>query len=151
MSLVIESTRFGQVQVDPDKVIAFPDGLIGLAGTHFALLTREPDSPLLWLQSTEDPALALPVANPHEFFAAFSAELTDEDAGRWGPDDATPVEVYVTVRAAETVEAFTANTRAPILVRSGRGMQVINQDPGSALRAPLFAETLAAARSATAG
>ena len=36
--------------------------------------------------------------------------------------------------------AITANLKAPILVRSGRGYQVINQAPGCELRAPLFAE-----------
>ena len=42
--------------------------------------------------------------------------------------------MYVTVRAAEALEDFVANLKAPILVRSGRGYQVINQAAG--LRAP---------------
>ena len=50
------------------------------------------------------------------------------------------VDVYVTVRAAEALDDFVANLKAPILIRSGRGYQVINQAPGCELRAPLFAE-----------
>jgi flagellar assembly factor FliW len=48
------------------------------------------------------------------------------------------MDVYVTVRAAPAPEDFTANLRAPILVRAGQAWQVINQAPGCELRVPLF-------------
>ena len=47
-------------------------------------------------------------------------------------------EVYVTVRAAEVLEDFTVNLRAPILVSKGRGFQVINEADPAPVRAPLF-------------
>jgi flagellar assembly factor FliW len=140
VSLTIESSRFGRVEIDPGSVIEFPDGLIGLSGSRYALLARDPDTPFMWLQSLEDPALALPVTNPHQFFSEFQVEVTDEDAERLGPELSADVDVYVTVRAAEALEDFVANLKAPILVRSGRGYQVINQAAGCELRAPLFAE-----------
>jgi len=140
MSLAIDSSRFGQVEIDPQTVIEFPDGLIGLGGTRYALLVPDADSPFLWLHSLDDPSFALPVTNPHRFFADFAVELTDEDAERCKLDDATPVDIYVTVCAAPALEKFTANCKAPILLREGRGFQVINQAPGCELRAPLFAE-----------
>jgi flagellar assembly factor FliW len=140
VSLTIDSSRFGRVEIDPETVIEFPEGLIGLTGKRWALLARDPDTPFVWLQSLEDPELALPVTNPHRFFSDFAVEVTDEDAERLGADAAAEVDVYVTVRAAEALEDFVANLRAPILIRSGRGHQVINQAPGCDLRAPLFAE-----------
>jgi flagellar assembly factor FliW len=136
--LTIDSTRFGQVEIDPSRVVEFPDGLIGLGGSRYALLAAEASSPFLWLQSLDDPALALPVTNPHQFFSSFSVELSDDEAERLGLDDVTAVAVYVTVRAAEALEDFTVNLKAPILVWSGRGHQVINQAPGCELRAQLF-------------
>jgi flagellar assembly factor FliW len=144
VALTIESSRFGQVEIDPEKVVEFPDGLIGLGGSRFALLAGEQESPFLWLHSVEDPELALPVTDPNRFFAGFTVELADEDAERLGVDDVTAVAVYVTVRAAEKLEDFTANLKAPILVFSGQGHQVINQAPGCQLRAPLFASTAGA-------
>ena len=63
-------------------------------------------------------------------------QLDDEEAERLGLDDVTAVAVYVTVRAAEELEDFTANLKAPILVWSGKGHQIINQSPGCVLRAP---------------
>lgn len=79
------------------------------------------------------------MADPHRFFPSFAVHLADEDVERFGLDDMTAVAVYVTVRAAGAIEGFVANLKAPILVWSGHGHQVINQVPGCELRAPLFA------------
>ena len=150
MSLVIDSSRFGRVEIDPATVVEFPEGLIGLGGSRYALLASDPDSPFVWLHSIEDPSLALPVTDPHRFFSYFSVQLAEDDGERLGLDDVTEVTVYVTVRAAESLEDFTANLKAPILVWSGQGHQVINQAPDCELRAPLFpaASTEAAAGAA---
>jgi flagellar assembly factor FliW len=139
LSLTIESSRFGRVEIEPSAVLEFPEGLIGLGGSRYALIARDPGAPFLWLQSLEDPALALPVTNPHLFFSGFEVEVIDEDAERLGLDGSSALDVYVTVRAAAAPEDFTANLKAPILIRSGQAYQVINQAPGSELRAPLFA------------
>ena len=140
---MIESSRFGRVEIDPETVVEFPDGLIGLGGSRYALLASDPDSPFLWLHSIDDPSLALPVTDPHRFFPSFSVQLSDEEAERLELDDVTAVAVYVTVRAAPSIEDFRANLKAPILVWSGQGHQVINQAPDCSLRAPLFADSSA--------
>lgn len=137
--MTIESSRFGRVDIDPATVIEFPEGLIGLTGSRYALLARDHESAFAWLQSLDDPALALPVTNPHRFFAGYTVQLTDEDAERLAIDREAAVDVYVTVRAGDSLEDFTANQKAPILVRDGRGWQIINQAEGADLRAPLFA------------
>jgi flagellar assembly factor FliW len=150
-SLTIESSRFGPLEIDSASVLEFPEGLIGLGGSRYALIAADPDAPFLWLQSLEDPSLALPVANPHRFFADFSVEVIDEDAERLGLDAASAMDVYVTVRAASSLEDFTANLKAPILVRAGRAWQVINQAPGCELRVPLFTGTEANGGTTAAG
>jgi flagellar assembly factor FliW len=139
VSLTIESSRFGQLEVDPESVLDFPEGLIGLAGTRYAMIAGDPEAPFMWLQSLDDPSLALPVTNPHRFFADFAVEVVDEDAERLGLESSGAMDVYVTVRAAPALEDFTANLKAPILVRAGQAWQVINQAPGCELRVPLFA------------
>lgn len=142
MALTIESPRFGSVEIDPDTIIEFPDGLIGLGGSRYALLTSDPNSPIMWLHCIDDPSLSLPVTEPHRFFSDYRVELTDEDGERLGLDDSTAVDVYVTVVAAPDLADFTANQKAPILIWNGQGHQIINQAPGCDLRAPLFAEVL---------
>ena len=138
MAVTLHSTRFGRLEVPSEAVIEFPNGLIGLGGTKFALLARSEDSAFIWLHSLDDPELAVPVTNPWRFFGEFEVELSDEEAARIGITDAEQTSVYVTVRAAEALEDFHANLRAPILIAQGKGHQVINQAEEAPMRAPLF-------------
>jgi flagellar assembly factor FliW len=141
--LTFHSTRFGTLEIEPDAVLSFPRGLIGLGGSRFALLTTDPESPFSWLHSIEDPDLALPVTRPWQFFADYEVVLSDEDAAALGLGDDAPADVWVTVRAAANVEDFTVNLRAPIVVTAAAdgpaAFQVINDAPGLEVRTPLFA------------
>lgn len=143
MPLTIESTRFGRIEVAPDSVIDFPHGLIGFDSRRFTLIARDEQADFLWLHSLDDPSLALPVTDPRRFFADFRAEIPEAERERLGLPPLSDAEIYVTVRASDQLEDFTANLRAPIIIAAGRGHQVVNQAPGARLRAPLF-EALAA-------
>ena len=121
-------------------MLEFPNGLIGLGGTRYTLIAREESAPFLWLHSLDDPSLAIPVTNPWFFFSSYEVEVSDSEAERIGVTDPSQADVYVTVRSGETIEDFRANLRAPILISGGRGFQVINEAPGTAVRAPLFEE-----------
>jgi flagellar assembly factor FliW len=146
LSLTIDSTRFGRIEVAPDSAIEFPNGLAGFESRRFTLIAREPDAAFLWLHALDDPALALPVTDPRRFFPAYTVELDeDERAALDLPEDPEAIAVYVTVRASERLEDFTANLRAPILIAGGRAHQVINEAPDADLRAPLFDGLVAAA------
>lgn len=145
VSLTIDSTRFGQIEIDPESVVEFPHGMIGLDSRRFALVAREADADFLWLHSLEDPELALPVTDPRRFFGDFGVELPEGERERLELPELAATDVYVTVRASDQLEGFTANLRAPIVISAGRGHQVINQAAGARLRAPLFGELAAAA------
>jgi flagellar assembly factor FliW len=132
------TSRFGAVDVIIGSIIEFPDGLIGLGGRRYALLSTDANSPFLWLQSLDNAAVALPVTNPHRFFDDFEVELADADAENLGFDDGEPADVYVTVTASGIVTEITVNLKAPILIRDGSGHQVINQRDGVAIKTPLF-------------
>ncbi len=145
MSLTIDSTRFGRIELESGGEIEFPHGLAGLAGRRFALIAREPGDAFLWLHSLEDPGLALPVCDPRRFFPGYAVELADGERERLGlPGDEDEIAVYVTVRASERLEDFVANLRAPLVIAGGRGHQVINLADDAPLRAPLFPEKDAA-------
>jgi flagellar assembly factor FliW len=138
MAVTLHSSRFGVLEIPEEAVIEFPSGLIGLGGTRYALLARNDDSAFVWLHSLDDPDLAVPVTNPFRFFDGFEVELADEEAARIGLTEADDPAVYVTVRATDSLEGFSANLYAPILISSGRGHQVINQSADAPVRAPLF-------------
>lgn len=139
MAITIDSTRFGAIEVAPEAVIEFPNGLIGLPGTRYTLVARDEQEAFYWLHSIDHPELALPVTNPWRFFQGYEVELSDAEAERIGVTDPSQADVYVTVRAAESLEDFSANLRAPILISAGRGHQVINEAGEAPVRAPLFA------------
>jgi flagellar assembly factor FliW len=138
MPVTFESIRFGTVEIEPEDVIEFPLGLIGLGGLRYALIDRNPGTGFLWLHAIDDPALALPVVRPEHFFSTFKLEIAPEDRERTGIESTIGATLYVTVRATPNPLDITANLRAPLLIRDGRGYQLINIDEDATLQAPLF-------------
>jgi flagellar assembly factor FliW len=133
-----KSIRFGTVEIRAEDVIEFPFGLIGLGGLRYALIDRNPGTGFLWLHEIDNPALALPVVSPYQFFADFELDIAPEDQERTGIESATGAELYVTVRATPNPLDITANLRAPLVIRAGHGYQVINLYDDAPLQAPLF-------------
>jgi flagellar assembly factor FliW len=138
MAVTLDSARFGRLEIPSEAVIEFPNGLIGLEGTRYALVARSEEAAFVWLHSLQDADLAIPLTNPWRFYGDYVVDLSDEEAERIGVTDPESTSVYVTVRAAEALEDFSANLRAPILIQDGRGHQVINQAADAPVRAPLF-------------
>ncbi len=130
MSVTFQSIRFGEVEVAEEDVIEFPFGLIGLGGSRYTLLDRNPGTGFLWLHSVDDPALALPVVPPEPVLlgvlAAHGARGRRADRHR---GKAADIKLYVTVRATPNPLDITANLRAPLVIHEGRGYQVINANP----------------------
>ena len=139
----IESTRFGTIEVRPESVLEFPNGLIGLGGSRYVLVAPEEDSVFLWLHSADDPSLALPVTRPWNFFPGSEVEISDDETARLSFDADADPDVWVTVRAGEDLESFSANLKAPILVAGGIAHQVINEAADAPVRAALFSADVA--------
>jgi flagellar assembly factor FliW len=137
-TVTVESSRFGSLEIEAGAIIEFPSGLIGLGGRRWAVVTKDDNGPFAWLHSLDDPALALPVTNPWEFFTDYEVELSDADSERFESEDVT---VWVTVRAGAELTDFSANLRAPILIAKGQGHQVINEAGNASVRAALFPDT----------
>ncbi len=138
----IESTRFGTVEIHDDAVITFPDGLIGLPGTRYALIAQTETSAFYWLHSVEDPGIALPVTTPWMFFQDYEVRVPDEDVERLQLDGADGADIFCVVRASERLEEFTINLRGPLVVHAAKrlGRQIINEAADFDVRQPLFSQ-----------
>ena len=138
----IHSTRFGVFEVADDAILEFPDGLIGLLGTRYALVAREEQLPFYWLQSAEREEIALPVTNPWLFFPDYEVSVPDDEAHLLGLTAPEEAEILCVVRAAQTPSEFTVNLAAPIVIHCERrlGRQIINGVHGYSVRQPLFQE-----------
>lgn len=140
--MIIDSSRFGPVEIADDAVLTFAEGLIGLPGTRYVLLPHSSESPFFWLHSVEHAEIAVPVTSPWLFFADYEVRVPDEDARRLSLDDPGKADIFVVVRAAERLEDFTANLAGPLVIHAEPrlGRQIINDTRGYAVRHPLFSE-----------
>jgi len=124
----IESTRFGKLDIDERKVIAFPKGLIGFPEEKsFVMVHNKSTDTVAWLQSVRTPNLALPVVSVHQFAPNYPDVPLDAAAERAGlagsPDD---MAALVVLCASPGVPA-TVNLQAPIIVDAANwtGVQTI--------------------------
>ena len=67
-SLLIATTRFGQVQISASDIISFPEGILGFNELkRFVLLDDPNDEIFAWLQACDDAGVAFPVLEPELF------------------------------------------------------------------------------------
>jgi len=136
----ITTTRFGDVTFSQDAIIEFPWGLPGFAHLHYFLaLTVEDDTNFVWLQSIDEPGVALPAGDPWQLFPAYEPRLPAYApvALELQQPDAFPVlcVIVVTKDAAE----MTMNLLAPVVInlQSRRGRQVMLEQSGYSVREPI--------------
>jgi flagellar assembly factor FliW len=138
----IRSTRFGTFEVADDSVVTFPDGVPGLPGERYVLVSKDEDSPFYWLHSAEHEDVALPVTNPWLFYPEYEVRVSDEDSRRLGlssPGDAT---ILCVVRATASPEDCSVNLAGPVVIHQHHkvGRQILNDAGGYSVRHPLFSE-----------
>ncbi|MDG2021939.1 MAG: flagellar assembly protein FliW [Phycisphaerales bacterium] len=143
----LETTRFGNVEIDDDRVIKFPSGMLGFSSyTDFVLLQPDEQGVFFWLQSTETPDLAFVVTDPALWIPDYKANIRREQMEDLGMTEIGDAQVLVVVNKREDV--LSANLQGPLVVNvTGRtGMQLVLADKKWSTRFELLrvAETPAA-------
>jgi reactive intermediate/imine deaminase len=115
----IDTSRFGTIEVAPDRVIDFPLGLPGFEGLRrFALF--HPDTPSVpayfILQSLDDAEVAFHIGDPVRFGYRYEIELSDEEAAAIGLDDPTAAAVAVMLIRDEG--PLRASLDAPVVINT---------------------------------
>lgn len=139
--MVIESTRFGSLEVEEKDIVQISHGLPGFPEEKaFAFLPYGPDSPFAFLQSVTDPNLTFMLVEPFLFFVDYQFELDDEFAKGLGITEDTPPQIYTIVTVPEKLEEMTANLLAPIVVnwKSRQAAQIILEKTAYTTRHLLF-------------
>ena len=63
--MIVQTSRFGPVEVDEGRAIEFPRGILGFPQyKSYILIQPEPDSTFYWLQSLQAADLAFVVTDP---------------------------------------------------------------------------------------
>ena len=122
------NTRIGPREIDPDRIIHFPCGLVGLESEReFALLQIHQDWPLLILQSVTTPAVGLMVADPYSFLDSYPIQVGEAELALLGLESKEEASVLVTVsRAADQPGTVKLNLCGPICInaRFRLGLQI---------------------------
>lgn len=126
--MIINTTRFGVIEVDDSALIAMPEGMIGLGEhTSYCLIDHRPESVFKWLQSTHHPDLAFLVIDPSDVIADYEVVLPDWDVEFLQLRDPDEAVVIATVTIDTEAETVSANLLAPVVInaRTRLGRQVI--------------------------
>jgi len=125
----IATTRFGTVTIEPDDVLTFVDGLIGMEDCQrWALLADAQNGALGWLQSVDRSDVALAVVSPRRFVADYRVRVTRRDVESLGLPSANDAQVLVIVNRLG--DSLALNLKAPLVVHvAGRaGRQIVAKD-----------------------
>jgi len=139
----IDTLRFGPVEVDEAKLIVFDGGIPGLEQYRiYALLQFEESYPLVWLQSTEDTGICLPVLDTFAVLSDYVFDIDDTDVKQLelkGPDELHVVSVVV---IPEDIQGMTVNLAAPVIINTtnGKAKQIVLSGSEYNVRAPVFQE-----------
>jgi flagellar assembly factor FliW len=134
----IDSTRFGRLLVDDERVMTFPQGLLGFPDhARFALIQTGEDNYFFWLQSVDEPSLAFVVTDPTIFFKDYQVPVRDETRNDLRLEDETLLQVFVICN--KVGDWLTGNLLGPILVNAANRLaqQVVLTEKKWTTRQPL--------------
>lgn len=135
----IMTTRFGEIEVGDDKVLNFPEGIIGFHSLKRFVLLGKQSRLVMWLQAVDNPKIAFIVVNPFLFEADYSPRLTQEDMNFLKVEKTEDLHILAIVVVPEDPEKMTANLLGPVVINTKEriGKQVILLDGGYSVKHPI--------------
>lgn len=137
--MMIETTRFGQVEVDETRLIVFPRGILGFPfQKHYALVQTGQNSAFYWLQAVDRPELAFVVTDPRLFVADYRIPAKSEDLKQLGLAAAEDAQIFTIVNKVDGV--LTGNLQGPLVINADTrvGKQLVLSDKKYSTRYPLM-------------
>jgi flagellar assembly factor FliW len=129
--MIVQTRFFGEVDISDDKIIVFERGLMGFEECkNFTLLydiEKEERPAISWLQSLDEPSLALPVVNPLVVKPDYNPTVEDELLQHLGELNDENLVILLTVTVPQDIKGMTANLKAPLIINSDtkKGVQLI--------------------------
>ena len=126
---------FGEIEIDDQKILHFEEGLIGFENLKkFTLIynsERENSKSIIWLQSLDEPMVAIPMINPFYIMTDYNPIINDEVLDSLGQLTEENTALFLTVTVPSDISQMTPNLKAPIIVNAEtkKGCQVIAENP----------------------
>lgn len=127
----INTTRFGELEVDNKDVITLADGLLGFENlTKFFVVDPGDQTLILWLQSAEDAATAFPMIEPKIFKPDYSVKLLPSELSSLSLENLNNASIYTILTIPANVKDMSANMKAPIVINNKTKVarQIVLQD-----------------------
>ncbi len=124
--------RFGECTYGEAEVIRFPWGLPGFAALHrFLVISVDEEEAYIWLQSLDDPNVAIPICDPWSIFDDYDVVLPSYAKQSLAIERPDGFCVMCVLVARPGSAAPTINLLAPIVInletRIGRQVTLENQ------------------------
>ena len=136
--MIIETSRFGQLEVDDQRLITFERGILGFPEQQtYALVQTGEDSGFYWLQSVDCADLAFIVTDPRLFVADYRAPIKSEELALLGLEDPEKAQVFIIVNKVD--DMLTGNLQGPLVVNTETraARQLVLSDKRFSTRHPL--------------
>jgi len=127
----IQTSRFGEIDVDESKIIVMRDGILGFNSLNrFVMIVHEEGSPFHWFQSLEDGSTAFITMNPFIIKSDYEPEIDDRTIEMLEVDKAEDIELMVILTIRSEPVKMTANLRAPLVINKQKKIasQVVLED-----------------------
>jgi flagellar assembly factor FliW len=127
--MLLETSRFGTVQIEVDDILLFPNGLFAFSHLrHWVLLADAENEAIGWLHSVSDPQVAMAVVSPRRFVPNYQVRVSRGQLASLEISPSSPA--YVLTIVSKEEEKLTVNLKAPLIVNLERrlGKQVITSD-----------------------
>lgn len=133
--MLVKTKYFGEVNLPEEKILTLDRGLIGLTEyKKFTILydCEKEESNICWLQSLEEPTLALPVIKPWIVKEDYNPIVEDELLNHIGELTEENLVILLTMTVPSDLKEMSVNLKAPIIINADtrKGAQIIveNQD-----------------------
>jgi flagellar assembly factor FliW len=134
---VLQSRRFGPLEAPPDRLVHFPDGLLGFEEyTDYLLHAPEVLHPIRFLVACGDPELAFPVLPAALCTPDYVPLLPPEVWSLLGARAEEQLELLAVLTLDPETATLHANLRGPVVINPAtrRGCQVVLHDSPYSLR-----------------
>lgn len=125
----VQTTRFGSVDIDKNRIITFEAGLLGFSSQReFVLLQPDADGVFYWLQSIEAQELAFVVTDPSLWVPDYEATIRRDQMKEVELASLDDAQILVIVNKYD--QTLTGNLQGPIVINleNYRGIQLVLAD-----------------------
>ena len=126
--ITIENRQFGTLTIDPDKIITFPEGILGFEDLkRYTIQVFEEYEPFHWLISLDDPEVLFPIISPKLVKEDYDPEVHTADITLMGEYAEADLLLYLIATIGSGEDKVTANLKGPVFINQARaiGQQVV--------------------------